>query len=49
MAEVFTGYPGKYTKVEDTIRGFSEILEGKHDDKHEDEFYMKGSIDEVGK
>jgi len=49
VAEVFTGHSGKYTKVSDTIRGFKEILEGKHDDKHEDEFYMKGSIDEVGK
>lgn len=49
VAEVFTGHPGKYTKIEDTIRGFKEILEGKHDDKHEDEFYMKGGIDEVGK
>ncbi len=47
VAEVFTGAPGKYVSLEDTIRGFSEILEGKHDDKNEQDFYMKGSIDEV--
>ncbi len=48
VAEVFTGNPGKYVKLEDTIRSFEEILEGKHDDKPEQSFYMKGSIDEVG-
>ena len=42
VAEVFTGHPGKYVKLEDTIRGFGEILEGKHDNKNEDDFYMKG-------
>ena len=47
VAEVFTGTPGKYVKLEDTIRGFGEILDGKHDDKNEQDFYMKGSIDEV--
>ncbi len=47
VAEVFTGTPGTYVSLEDTIRGFSEILEGKHDDKPESAFYMKGSIDEV--
>jgi F-type H+/Na+-transporting ATPase subunit beta len=47
VAEVFTGNPGKYVKLEDTIRSFEEILEGKHDDKPEQAFYMKGSIDEV--
>jgi F-type H+-transporting ATPase subunit beta len=47
VAEVFTGAPGKYVKLEDTIRGFAEILDGKHDDKNEQQFYMKGSIDEV--
>ena len=47
VAEVFTGTPGKYVKLEDTIRGFSEILDGKHDDKNEQAFYMKGGIDEV--
>jgi len=47
VAETFTGTPGKYTSLKDTIRGFKEILEGKHDDKAEQAFYMKGSIDEV--
>jgi F-type H+-transporting ATPase subunit beta len=49
VAEAFTGRPGKYVKLADTVRGFKEILEGKHDDKSEDEFYMKGGIEEVGK
>lgn len=48
VAEVFTGHPGKYVKLEDTIKGFDEILQGKHDDKSEDDFYMKGGIGEVG-
>jgi len=47
VAENFTGRPGKYVKLEDTIKGFSEILEGKHDDVPEDNFYLKGGIDEV--
>jgi len=47
VAEVFTGSAGKYVKLEDTVRGFKEILEGKHDDKPEQAFYMKGSIDDV--
>jgi F-type H+-transporting ATPase subunit beta len=47
VAEVFTGSPGKYVKLEDTINGFGEILDGKHDDKTEQAFYMKGGIDEV--
>ncbi len=47
VAEVFTGAPGKYVKLEDTIRGFGEILDGKHDEKNEQQFYMKGGIDEV--
>lgn len=47
VAETFTGRPGKYVKVADTVRGFKEILEGKHDDRNEDDFYMKGGIDEV--
>jgi F-type H+/Na+-transporting ATPase subunit beta len=47
VAEVFTGAPGKYVSLADTIRGFGEILDGKHDDKAESAFYMKGSIDEV--
>ncbi len=47
VAETFTGVTGKYVKISDTVRGFKEILEGKHDDKSEGDFYMKGSIDEV--
>jgi F-type H+-transporting ATPase subunit beta len=47
VAEVFTGAPGKYVKVEDTVRSFKEIIEGKHDDIPEQAFYMKGSIEEV--
>ena len=47
VAEIFTGKAGKYVKLEDTIRGFKEILDGQHDDKPEDAFYMKGSIDEI--
>jgi F-type H+-transporting ATPase subunit beta len=47
VAEVFTGNPGKYVTLEETLRGFEEILEGKHDDKPEQAFYMKGGIDEV--
>ena len=40
MAEKFTGNPGVYVKLEDTIRDFSDILAGKYDDKPEDWFYM---------
>ncbi len=47
VAETFTGTPGKYVSLKDTIKGFSEILEGKHDDKSEQSFYMKGDISEV--
>ena len=47
VAETFTGTEGKYVKLADTIRGFREILDGKHDEKSEQSFYMKGSIDEV--
>ena len=47
VAEQFTGTPGKYVSVAETVRGFKEILEGKHDDKPEQAFYMKGGIDEV--
>ena len=47
VAEVFTGQPGKYVKLEDTIKGFNEILIGKHDDRSEDDFYMKAGIEEV--
>ena len=47
VAEQFTGTPGKYVKLEDTIRGFKEILDGKHDDLPEQAFYMVGNIDDV--
>ncbi len=47
VAESFTGTPGTYVKLEDTIKGFDEILQGKHDDKNEGDFYMKGGISEV--
>lgn len=47
VAETFTGQPGRYVKIEDTVQGFKEILEGHHDDKSENNFYMKGGIDEV--
>jgi F-type H+/Na+-transporting ATPase subunit beta len=47
VGEIFTGRPGKFVKLEDTINGFAEILEGKYDDVPEDNFYMKGGIDEV--
>ncbi|MFA5953974.1 MAG: F0F1 ATP synthase subunit beta [Patescibacteria group bacterium] len=47
VAEQFTGTPGKYVTLKETIRGFGEILDGKHDDKPEQAFYMKGSIEEV--
>lgn len=47
VAETFTGRSGKFVKLEDTIKGFKEILEGMHDSKPEDAFYMKGGIDEV--
>ncbi len=47
VAETFTGMPGKYCKVEDTVRGFREILDGKHDDLPEQAFYMVGTIEEA--
>jgi F-type H+/Na+-transporting ATPase subunit beta len=47
VATVFTGLDGRYVPVKDTVRGFSEILEGKYDHIREDFFYMKGNIDEV--
>ncbi|MCF7820141.1 MAG: F0F1 ATP synthase subunit beta [Candidatus Pacebacteria bacterium] len=49
VAETFTGVEGQYVKLEDTIKGFKAILEGKYDDKSEGDFYMKGTIDQVGK
>jgi F-type H+-transporting ATPase subunit beta len=45
VAEVFTGTPGQYVKLEDNVRGFKEILEGKYDDLPEQAFYMVGNID----
>ena len=47
VAEQFTGYQGRYVKIQDTVRSFKEIIEGKHDDIPEQAFYMKGTIDEV--
>ena len=47
VAEVFTGSPGKYVPLKETLRGFKEILEGKHDDLPEGAFYMVGTIDEA--
>ena len=46
-AEVFTGKPGRYVKLQDTIQGFKEVADGKHDDLPEAAFYMTGGIDEV--
>ncbi|KKR81807.1 MAG: ATP synthase subunit beta [Parcubacteria group bacterium GW2011_GWD2_40_9] len=47
VAEQFTGMAGKYVPIAETVRGFREILDGKHDDKSEQAFYLKGGIDEV--
>ena len=47
VAEVFTGSPGKYCKLEDTIKSFKEILEGKHDELPEQAFYMVADIEEA--
>ncbi|MCL5433053.1 MAG: F0F1 ATP synthase subunit beta [Patescibacteria group bacterium] len=47
VAEVFTGQPGKYVKIEDTVKGFKEILDGKHDGVPEQAFFMIGTIDEA--
>jgi F-type H+-transporting ATPase subunit beta len=47
VAEVFTGYKGQYVPIAETVRGFKEILEGKHDDVPEQDFYMKGTIDTI--
>ncbi len=47
VAEVFTGLPGAYVSIEDTVRGFKEICEGKHDDLPERAFYMVGSIEQA--
>jgi F-type H+-transporting ATPase subunit beta len=47
VAEQFTGTPGEYVKLEDTIKGFTEILDGKHDDLPEQAFYMVGTIEQA--
>ena len=47
VAEQFTGMPGRYCKIADTVRSFKEVIEGKHDDIPEQAFYMKGTIEEV--
>jgi len=47
VAEQFTGIPGSYCKIADTVRSFKEVIEGKHDDIPEQAFYMKGTIEEV--
>ena len=47
VAEVFTGFSGRYVPLKETIRGFKEILDGKHDELPEQAFYMAGTIDEV--
>jgi F-type H+/Na+-transporting ATPase subunit beta len=49
VAEVFTGQPGKYVQIKDTVKGFKEILEGKYDDLSEQAFYMIGGIEEAAK
>jgi F-type H+-transporting ATPase subunit beta len=48
VAEVFTGTKGEYVSIAETVRGFKEILEGKHDEVPEQNFYMKGAIDMIG-
>ena len=47
VAEQFTGTPGEYVSLEETIKGFNEILDGKHDDLPEQAFYMVGGIDQA--
>ena len=47
VAETFTGTEGQYVSLKDTVKGFKEILDGKHDDKPEQSFYMKGSIEQI--
>ncbi len=47
VAEAFTGRSGKYVKLADTVKAFKEILDGLHDDKSEDDFYMKGGIEDI--
>ena len=47
VAEAFTGIPGRFVPVKETVRGFKEILEGKHDHLPENAFFMVGTIDEA--
>jgi F-type H+/Na+-transporting ATPase subunit beta len=47
VAEQFTGTPGTYVPIDETVRSFREVLDGKHDDLPESAFFMKGGIDEV--
>jgi F-type H+-transporting ATPase subunit beta len=47
VAEQFTGQPGKFVKVADTVRGFKEILDGKHDELPEQAFFMVGTIEDA--
>ena len=47
VAEVFTGFKGQYVSTADTVRGFKEILDGKHDEVPEANFYMKGGIEMI--
>jgi F-type H+-transporting ATPase subunit beta len=47
VAETFTGIPGKYVPVKETVKGFGEIIEGKHDELPEAAFYMVGSVEEA--
>ena len=47
VAEAFTGKPGVYVSTKDTIKGFQEIVDGKHDDIPEQAFYMQGPIEDV--
>jgi F-type H+-transporting ATPase subunit beta len=47
VAEQFTGTPGVYVRLEDTVRGFKEIMEGKHDELPEQAFYMVGTIEDA--
>ncbi|OQA03151.1 MAG: ATP synthase subunit beta [bacterium ADurb.Bin400] len=48
VAEVFSGIKGQYVPLAETIKGFKEIIEGKHDQRSEQDFYMKGGIDQIG-
>ena len=48
VGTIFTGIEGVYVSLKDTIRGFKEILDGKHDDRNENDFYMKGGIESIG-